>query len=447
MAKKNTLKQLSPENYIKQKARLLPIEKCYINKEWEEMKMATIIVARKHVTENTTLGFYFVDMMCLGVKDSFYEFNISKYDFLDKIEQFKLEEVPYILVHNIIYGAMAYAEDYGFSPCKAFSITSHILEEDTEDMELIDIEFGVNGKPFYMRGAEDSMVKVNQILKTLEKNAGEGNYEYAIDLDLFEDDDDFDDENDKLRQRFDDMSFEEKKQCYMKLIDLDREDVKHEIAILSESILEDLYDQNLVEKIYNDYLEKMEPYTILHKTAPLPDEVLGCTNINSHDNFEMSEVYYLWDDNRKKATQKFDKLREKFPDVPFIAFLELFILFRQKKSEQFSSLREKYLKKYPDYHMLKFMQCLDRNEIENISIPEPADFFSGRTELHPLEIFMLLHYFAVAIPEFSNPELFKSLHLLNEHFFDSLMTEEAVLIALILIFKKMVYVESYFFPE
>jgi len=44
--------------------------------------------------------------------------------------------------------ANAFAEDNDFKPCKDFELTKNILEEDDEKIELIEYEFGKDGKPF-----------------------------------------------------------------------------------------------------------------------------------------------------------------------------------------------------------------------------------------------------------------------------------------------------------
>jgi hypothetical protein len=43
MAKKQLTKQLSPENYIKTKARTLPLDKCYVNDEWREAGRGSVL--------------------------------------------------------------------------------------------------------------------------------------------------------------------------------------------------------------------------------------------------------------------------------------------------------------------------------------------------------------------------------------------------------------------
>jgi len=152
--KKQNQKQPTPENYIRTRARNLPVESCYLNIDWKESGLASIIVARKHTNGNFTIGIYLVDLFALGTKDTYFRFNIPPQDLDELIERMgdgHLIKADYALVHNIIYGANAYAEDNGFTVCKEFSLTRFILEEDTEDIELIEIEFGKHGKPLLIQ--------------------------------------------------------------------------------------------------------------------------------------------------------------------------------------------------------------------------------------------------------------------------------------------------------
>ncbi|MDP3446061.1 MAG: hypothetical protein Q8T08_24635, partial [Ignavibacteria bacterium] len=116
MAKKKNKKEapmLSPENYIRQNARTLPIHECWVSKNWKENQMAQILVARKHSNENITLGFYLVDLNCLGVKDAFYQFNISEIKYKEILQKQNLNQelikTDYVLVHNIIFEAVEFA--------------------------------------------------------------------------------------------------------------------------------------------------------------------------------------------------------------------------------------------------------------------------------------------------------------------------------------------------
>jgi len=44
-------------------------------------------------------------------------------------------EQEYLLLHNIIYGAIEFADDLGIKPHKDFDLICHVLEPDDSDEE------------------------------------------------------------------------------------------------------------------------------------------------------------------------------------------------------------------------------------------------------------------------------------------------------------------------
>jgi hypothetical protein len=187
------IQMLSPEKYIREKARTIPIYECMVNTDWEKSHMANVVIARQHTNGNITACIYLVDLMCLGVKDTYYMFNIPLFEYKEKIdtirERSNLSPISYVQAHNIVYAGLEFADEYGFSPHKDFTlITNFMLEEDDDNIELIDIECGYEGKPAYMRSPFDDSNKVNRIISQLEKTTGPGNYI------IFDEVDDFDEE-------------------------------------------------------------------------------------------------------------------------------------------------------------------------------------------------------------------------------------------------------------
>ncbi|MCF8370551.1 MAG: hypothetical protein K9H64_02940 [Bacteroidales bacterium] len=177
-------KVLSPEAYIQKRSRSLEIYQCYVNSDWEHTQMANVWVARKHTNGNITTAFYLVDLLCLGVKDTFYRFNMTIVDFQATIEkylnQMSFDRIPYELAHNIIYAGYEYALEYGINPHRDFSKTTIFhLEEDNDDIEVIDIECGMDGMPHLMVDA-GQIVRANEVIAILNKTAGEGNFHYTI---------------------------------------------------------------------------------------------------------------------------------------------------------------------------------------------------------------------------------------------------------------------------
>ena len=152
MKKKQPVKQLSPYEYIKTKARSLPIYKCYINSYWILTSLASIVIARKHVNGNFTFGMYFIDTYNKGLMSSMAQFNQSKEALDDLIEHlvdkdnksFMTVEIDYTLAHNIIYGGYELSIKNGYVPDKEFEISKYILKENDGTIEYIEINFGIN---------------------------------------------------------------------------------------------------------------------------------------------------------------------------------------------------------------------------------------------------------------------------------------------------------------
>lgn len=172
--------KLSPERFMREKARSLPIGKCYVTSDWKEDGMAQVVITRKRSNGNLVMGAFLVDTFCLGVKDSGYNEDIPVSELEECLDDYRndtgIEEISYNEAHNIIYGAMAFAEEGGIKPSKEFYPAGYILEEDTEDIPLIEYDFGKDGKHFLVIGPDGSEKKH---LHTLQKNLGD-DFDYVM---------------------------------------------------------------------------------------------------------------------------------------------------------------------------------------------------------------------------------------------------------------------------
>ncbi|MFA5328764.1 MAG: hypothetical protein WC384_13310 [Prolixibacteraceae bacterium] len=420
MANKNKgkmVQMLSPENYIRKKARSLPIYECRINEEWEESKMAQLSVVRQHTNGNITACYYLVDLMCLGIKDTDYMFNAPIQAFREHIE--KIEEhmdmitIDYVLAHNIIYAGLEYAEEYGFKPHKDFtSITRFMLEEDTDDIELIDIECGLDGQPTYMQGPFDDEVKVKKIIAQLEKTAGPDNYSVLMeeddDVDLFAPDgfdDDFD--NDFDEDEFEEMPANEKKELFFnlnsRLESLTEEEHKHFFS-LTNSIVDDLVDVDLHNQIYDEYFEDLNIET---EEDEIPDQLLGIRSGDQPVSEEVKnrfiELYEQSAENPKQAAKELKIFEKKTNGLPCVYFLEL-ILLQLQESPKYPTILKEYAMKYSDYPLIRILWVTEqaittRNLKEIPEYPFKFEtFFPDRETIHPIEkhLFLTMHAFATA---------------------------------------------------
>ena len=177
-------KKSTPESYIRQKARTLPIGDCYLSDNWQEAGEGIVWVTRCHPQNTYTIGIYLVDTFCLGVKKSYYHFSISSLDYEELLQHFKekeeLRKISYEEAHNLIYGAVAFAEEGGIQPEKSFALTQYLLEEDTEEIPLIEYEYGKDGKHFLVA---NNPMELNTYAPILRDTLGNDLFMYSLPMD------------------------------------------------------------------------------------------------------------------------------------------------------------------------------------------------------------------------------------------------------------------------
>lgn len=179
---------MSPKRFLQDKVRTLPIGKCYIAPpDWKENGIAHVLVTRTRPSGNLVMASFLVDTFCLGVKDAWFLENITTEKFQSYLDKYKhelgAEEITYEEAHNIIYGAIAFAEEGGIQPVKDFDLAGYILDEDTDDVPLIEYDFGKNGKHFLVVNEDRKEMPYYHILK---KNLGD-NFEFLMPYDDFDD--------------------------------------------------------------------------------------------------------------------------------------------------------------------------------------------------------------------------------------------------------------------
>jgi len=163
-------------------ARGYPIHECLLAPDWQEHGLSQILLSRVQPDGNIVTGVYLVDILCLGVKNTFAHANFSESTYRAKlrdpiVEAQGLEACPPDLAHTIIYGAIDFARRFGFQPHRDFELTRHVLEERGVLSVRHDVQFGRNGKPLYISGPHDD---VGSIERQLRASAGEGNFDFII---------------------------------------------------------------------------------------------------------------------------------------------------------------------------------------------------------------------------------------------------------------------------
>lgn len=173
----------STMGYIR-RAREYPIVGCWVFRNWTEVGITPVLVARRQPNGNILFGNYLVDLYCMGVKDADYGADLSQDEFYDEFmpqlfhESAPLEISP-AMAHEIVHGSVEYAAQFGFRPHRDFRRAQYVLDPPDAQPRTGEVEFGKDGKPFYIAGPYDNP---QAILRQLERTAGEGNYHYLFQI-------------------------------------------------------------------------------------------------------------------------------------------------------------------------------------------------------------------------------------------------------------------------
>jgi hypothetical protein len=168
-------------NNILEHAREHPLLGCWIDRDWGEAGLARLVVAREQPGGRVLFGLYLVDYYCLGVKDCLWKADLSLNAFHRRLPQMVGTPEPCepSFAHQLIYGAINYAQRWGFNPHPDFKTAGQILEPRGTYPETHDIQYGHDGKPFFVAGPYDNS---HWVIHKLTETAGEGNFDYMMAL-------------------------------------------------------------------------------------------------------------------------------------------------------------------------------------------------------------------------------------------------------------------------
>ncbi len=422
--KQTQQKQLSPEKYIQTQARNLPIHECLINNDWKETGICSILVSRKHSNGNLTSGVYLVDLYCLGVKEAECIFNQFPIEYEDFKEDYFPEDffgkIDYTLAHNIIHAGLEFASDYGFQACKEFNQRAqYILKEDTEDIELIEIECGKNDKPFIMVG-DDNRQEAERALKHLQNTLKPGDYHFSemrsmgnhnIDSelndidDLLDEDYDFDEDYEEEDIPVEEYLYE--KPLTERIEDIKRfkelEDVeKHtdpdeaiELLYVAKRLTYNYYGLDKIEASREKFLKFMD---VEINIDSIPKSL--CVTQKDEHIEKIEDLINAFDFGEDLKKFKIKKLANDNPEVPFYSYMYIVdMTLKEESKKKIEKQISEYLSIYPNYTLLKLEYdkhlCLNDKEalfiseklINESSISKICD---NRKTIHSVE-FMAFH--------------------------------------------------------
>jgi len=179
------LQRLSPSHYAS-----FPIHECFAPNTLFELGIGYVIVTRRTPDGLIATSAFVVDVHCLGVKNALFkvssEFeyeNTLKPQLMRSSEEALFENIHQNCARKLIEGAVLYAKGLEFSPHRDYKDAQKIFGDIDANSCPVKYTYGKDGKPFYVRGPNESVSQAKRIVDKLNKKCGEGNFDYIIMLD------------------------------------------------------------------------------------------------------------------------------------------------------------------------------------------------------------------------------------------------------------------------
>jgi hypothetical protein len=171
------------------------LHECLISDSFDE-GIGHIIFSFELADGKIGVANFLVDSYCLGVKNTLHaKASYEEYDMMINYmqEASGLNSTTPCYAKKMVIDSVSYANSLGIKPHHDYErlLAELVAIDETQCRETF--VFGYQGEPLYIAGPHDDFTKSKEIIDTLHKNCGEGNYEYVAmlddDYDLLDDQD------------------------------------------------------------------------------------------------------------------------------------------------------------------------------------------------------------------------------------------------------------------
>ena len=157
----------------------------FIDSTWREAGITNLYVARiRDGGARVEVGVFLVDFWCLGIKDAFLLEEMTMDEWKNMVEESLPEENREAMdpmgAQKLIEGALAYAADLGFAPARDFRKARRALNGIDKGACPMEFTFGLEGKPCYVQGPDDTPERVDRVMAVLSSRFGPGEYSYIL---------------------------------------------------------------------------------------------------------------------------------------------------------------------------------------------------------------------------------------------------------------------------
>jgi hypothetical protein len=161
-----------------------PILDCIISANIEEEGIGWVTLSRETPNALVAVASFLVDTYCLGVKNLNADI-MSRPTYIRDYRKKLAQNSPSRNIspaeaRKFLESAVAYARGIGFEPYPDYE-AAMLLFGDINPLESdAQFTFGQNGKPYFMAGPFDSRSRCQQIVDTLTKTCGAGQFHFTV---------------------------------------------------------------------------------------------------------------------------------------------------------------------------------------------------------------------------------------------------------------------------
>jgi hypothetical protein len=164
-------------------ARYPVLDSCATTDLWTQ-GLGWVCLSRELPNGHVAFAVFLVDRYCLGVKNAMADV-VGRFEYDSQIvrkmrSHLSARDLSPADVRRLVEEAVAYARGLGLHPPPDYQKARHIFGDIDASQSAAQLEFGKDGKPFFVAGPNDTPERCRQILRTLEQACGPGGFHYQI---------------------------------------------------------------------------------------------------------------------------------------------------------------------------------------------------------------------------------------------------------------------------
>ena len=161
-----------------------PISGTDISKGFSETGIASVSITRRGPNDQVAAAVFLVDSYCLGVKDIIL-FIGSEQSWKTRMARRNksdvgIESISPEAARKLVEGAIAYARSIGFAPHRDWMHASPIFGDIDASKCTMQFTFGLDGKPCFVSGPNDSPERIRTIMNRLSAHLDPSQFHFII---------------------------------------------------------------------------------------------------------------------------------------------------------------------------------------------------------------------------------------------------------------------------